>query len=71
MSDFETIKSGTLRKFSETELALAHAKELLKVAKCPNAHCVDGVIQEGFPDDYEVFQCQWCDERQKLIAVGE
>ena len=56
-----------MRKLTETDIALEGAKQLLRVAKCPNAHCVDGVIQEGFPDDYEVFQCQWCDERKKLV----
>ena len=48
--------------------AVKPLKELLRVAKCPNAHCVDGVIQEGFPDDYQVFQCQWCAERDALLA---
>lgn len=47
---------------------LQKAIELLIVAKCPNAHCVDGVIQEGFADDYEVFQCQFCVEREALLA---
>ena len=53
---------------TELRCALTEACKLLGVAKCPNAHCVDGVIQEGFPDDYEVFQCQWCDEKNKLVA---
>lgn len=48
--------------------AVQAMKELLKVAKCPNAHCVEGVIQAGFPDDYEVFQCQFCTERKELLA---
>lgn len=42
---------------------LKQALLLLSMAKCPNAHCVDGVIQEGFD---EVFQCQWCDEKRQL-----
>ena len=66
MSDFEVGESGINKRFTESELALAHAKELLKVAKCPNAHCVDGVVQEGFPDDYEFQQCQFCAERKVL-----
>ena len=41
--------------------------ELLRVAKCPNAHCVDGVISEGFAQDYEHFQCQWCFERKEAL----
>ena len=71
MSDFEVANTGAHKKYTETELALAHANELLRVAKCPNAHCVDGVIQEGFPDDYDVFQCQWCADRKLLLAERE
>jgi len=41
--------------------------ELLRVAKCPNAHCVDGVISEGYADDHEHFQCQWCAERKEAL----
>jgi len=52
-----------IRKFN---LAL----ELLKVAKCPNAHCVDGVCQEGF-DELEVFECQFCHERKELLGTSE
>lgn len=66
MGDFEVANTGAQKKYTETELALAHAKELLKVAKCPNAHCVDGVISEGYAQDYEHFQCQWCYERKEL-----
>jgi hypothetical protein len=40
---------------------------LLKVAKCPNEHCVDGTIQEGFGDGYEVFECQFCHERKAFL----
>ncbi len=59
MSDFEVNNTGD-------SVRLAHAKALLTAAKCPNAHCVDGVCQEGFPDDYRVFQCQWCAEVKEL-----
>lgn len=71
MTDFETCQSGTMRKLTETDIALEGAKQLLRVAKCPNAHCVDGVISEGYADEAEHFQCQWCDERNKLIAGSE
>lgn len=68
MSDFDVVDTGLRKKYTETELALAHALELLRVAKCPNAHCVDGVCQEGFPDDYEVFECQFCADRKLMLA---
>ena len=45
--------------------------ELLRVAKCPNAHCVDGVISEGFAQDYEHFQCQFCHERELALNPRE
>lgn len=47
------------------------AQELLRVAKCPNAHCVDGTCQRGFDDDYEVFQCQFCHDRKELLRTSE
>ncbi len=50
---------------------LGLAQELLRVAKCPNAHCVDGVCQEGFADDYEVFECQFCHDRKDLLGTAE
>lgn len=52
-----------MEKFRQFGLAL----ELLRVAKCPNAHCVDGTIQEGYGDGYEVFQCQFCHDRKELL----
>ena len=56
-------------KMSERELRseLTLVRNLLNVAKCPNAHCVDGTIQEGFADDYEVFECQFCHDRKELL----
>ena len=59
--DFEVALPGTQALIDKT-------KELLRVAKCPNAHCVDGVISEGFAQDYEHFQCQWCAEREVALA---
>ena len=47
------------------------AQELLRVAKCPNAHCVDGTCQVGFEDDYEVFECQFCHDRKELLGTSE
>jgi hypothetical protein len=52
---------------TDLRCALSDACDLLNAARCPNAHCVNGVIQEGFPVD-EVFPCQFCAERQKIVA---
>jgi len=55
---------------AEVEELKARVKELedlLRVAKCPNCSG-DGVIAHG-PDsrgDYDLEQCQWCDERAAL-----
>ena len=35
---------------------------LLKVAKCPDPNCEDGVVQVFTG---EVYQCQWCAEREE------
>jgi hypothetical protein len=59
---------SVVRLNSKKLKGLAKAKELLAVAKCPNAHCRDGVIQEGYGDGYEVFECQFCHERKELLA---
>lgn len=58
-------------KYTEAELALSHAIELLIVARCPNEHCVDGTIQEGYGDAYETFQCQFCADRKIVLAQGK
>ena len=47
------------------------AQELLIVAKCPNAHCVDGTIQEGFGDAYDTFECQFCGDRRTTLASAK
>ena len=44
---------------------LSDACDLLNRAKCPNTGCVNGVCQDG-PD--EIYQCQFCYERQKIVA---
>ncbi len=56
-------KHPDLMSVRELRANLKQALMLLSLARCPNAHCVDGVIQEGFD---EVFQCQWCDEKRQL-----
>jgi len=61
------VAAGFAESSRKHYLDLQKAKTLLKVAKCPNAHCVDGVCQEGFADDYEVFECQFCAERKELL----
>lgn len=68
---FSVLTDDKLKRYTETELALAHAKELLKVAKCPNAHCVDGVISEGYADEHDHFQCQFCYERELMLKPRE
>jgi hypothetical protein len=73
MSDFEVASTGANKKYTETELALAHAKELLKVAKCPNEGCGGQgwsahQVAEGV---WEQEQCQFCAERKALLADGE
>jgi hypothetical protein len=57
----------TLEDIMEQFRQFGLAKELLRVAKCPNAHCVDGTVQEGFGDDYEVFECQFCHDRKAVL----
>lgn len=43
--------------------------ELLKVARCPDADCSDGVIPHQVPsDDWGAERCQWCYERDIAIA---
>jgi hypothetical protein len=58
----------TLEDIMEQFRQFGLAKELLRVAKCPNAHCVDGTIQEGFGDAYEVFECQFCHDRKAVLG---
>ena len=41
--------------------------QLLKIAKCP-ACDGSGAIPQGNPQDPEWEQCQWCDERNRLIS---
>ena len=59
-----TIDPETLEKIR----LLGLAQELLIVAKCPNEHCVDGTIQDGFGDAYETFECQFCHDRKTVLA---
>lgn len=59
------------KQYTETELALSHAIELLIVARCPNEHCVDGTIQEGYGDAYETFQCQFCADRKIVLESSK
>ena len=65
------IAAGFAELSQKYYLELQKALKLLKVAKCPNAHCVDGTCQRGFDDDYEVFECQFCHERKALLGTSE
>jgi hypothetical protein len=67
MGNFEAQARSYAASSLKYYVALEKAKKLLEVAKCPNAHCVDGVVQEGFPDEC-VFECQFCAERKVLLA---
>jgi hypothetical protein len=54
-------------------------RDLLKIAKCPNANCDNnGTICNGEYDhgngeiEYDLEQCEWCDERFRVLeAAGE
>lgn len=58
---------------------IAKLKVLLKVAKCPDPGCEDGVIQhESWDGHYDCYECQWCHERKALtldttrpVSIGE
>jgi len=63
----EVFFTAVIETNSEKIRQLSLAQELLRVAKCPNAHCVDGTCQEGFADDYEVFECQFCHDRKAFL----
>ena len=62
MSDFEVADPGTQRLIDK-------AKELLKVANCPNRDCHNqGWYAEQIgEDEYTQIQCQWCHERKELL----
>ena len=44
--------------------------QLLKLAKCPNSNCDNnGTISYQISDDeWEPQQCQWCDDKRKLLS---
>jgi predicted TIM-barrel fold metal-dependent hydrolase len=43
-------------------------KGLLRIARCPNVNCCDGIIaQQIGEDDWEPEQCQWCYERAQAL----
>jgi septal ring factor EnvC (AmiA/AmiB activator) len=57
--------------YFECQRAAAYIEQLealLKVAKCPDPNCEDGVVQVFTG---EVYQCQWCDERAALEDSDE
>jgi len=39
---------------------------LLRHARCPNKDCIDGAYPFG--PDGELCECEWCDEREALLA---
>lgn len=51
------------------EGALLAMRGLLETARCPNTTCQDGVIAHQVGEqEWEPEQCQWCDERQAMLA---
>lgn len=43
---------------------------LLKVARCPDSDCTNGVIPHQVDEDeWEAQQCQWCYEREHALEV--
>ena len=63
--DFDVAPIGAQKKYTQTELILAHAKELLRVVQCPNQYCFRGVI---LLDDRTAEDCQWCLDREKICG---
>lgn len=63
--------NGVIANNNEKIRQLGLALELLIVARCPNEHCVDGAIQQGFGDAYEVFECQFCHDRKTALALAK
>lgn len=55
--DFDTIKAN-----------FQHAQKLLMAAKCPTCDG-SGTMVTGFQDDPQPEQCQWCDEKNKIIML--
>ena len=53
-------------KITRLEAELIAERKLLKVARCPVEDCVDGAYPT-MPDG-EAEQCQWCCERDELLA---
>lgn len=49
--------------------ALDTAKGLLKIAKCPDAGCENGVVCDGqiSEDEWQYHQCQWCCEKEQAL----
>jgi hypothetical protein len=62
--------------YAGAEAEIERLKALLKVAKCPSG-CEDGVIVHGAVPheygeiEYDIEQCQWCDEVAALEGDDE
>ncbi len=63
--------NGVIATNNEEMRQFGLAKELLIVAQCPNTNCVDGTIQEGYGDAYEVCECQFCHDRKTALALAK
>jgi len=65
-SEWETIDIGRRKKL----------EQLLQLSKCPNTQCdkngtCSGIVSgyDGEPD-LDIWQCQWCHDRGKVLALG-
>jgi len=58
-------------KRSEMEITstalLAEAIALLRVADCPNCDGSGGIPRQVAEEQWELEQCQWCDELHSLL----
>ena len=62
---------------SESELQATNLKlvEVLKAARCPNYHCLDGTLRTkkgtGWNLEADLGPCSWCAKRSALIGEVE
>jgi len=55
-------------ELAEQGAEIAELKGMLKVARCPNTNCSDGILYVG----PEIEQCQWCYEASQFInPIGD
>ena len=60
-----------IEKMSNREMRdeIRQLRVLLEIARCPNLACLEGSIPHQIgPEEWEAEQCQWCYERNALLA---